>query len=136
MNKLKDKEKFRREVNKLLKKYRKVLLVPESWKIVAYIHNERKDFATVNYDYSKREFIIHVNQKFNLDEEDLRDTIIHELCHVFLSPYTSYVNTLIERFRKKERIRWTQTKHVLEEKEEKIVKKLTKIIQDLEVIRG
>lgn len=130
---LTNKDKFRLEVNNLLRKYRKVLLIPKTWKIITYIHADKKEFAIVNYDYSKREFIIHINHSLNLTPKDLRDTIIHELCHIFISSYTSYVSDILDKMKNKERIRWAQTKEVLEDKEEKIVKKLTKIIQNLEI---
>lgn len=132
--KKKDREEFKVKVGKLLRKYRKQLLISNSWKIQYEVRPRTiRDYAEVQYHYDKREFVIYINQALNLKDKELRDSIIHELFHVLLTPYTDLSGKILDNYKDGKKIRYARDNKRLHDIEERLVKKLTKIILNLEI---
>ena len=130
-----NKAEFKSRVGQLIRQYRRQLLISNSWKI-QYELRPSKDYAEVQYHYDKREFVIYVNKSLNLKEKELRDTIIHELFHIFLSPYTDIAGKILDANRDGKVLKYSKTLKKLQATEERLVRKLTKIILNLEIDYG
>lgn len=119
---------YRKQIKEIFGEYRNLLNLPKSWRISIRIDNEIKEYANVALDYEKRKFDIHLNPALNKDINDLRDTILHELIHVFFSPATSRIDDLIKDIQDKKPIDSEMAKSKVIEYEEYLVEKLTKIL--------
>lgn len=88
-----------KKIEKLIKKAQKALKLA-SYRI-KYNINEMADhsiYAEIGYQHPKRTAIINFNRK-TLNQQ-LKDTIIHELLHLFFSKYIRVAENAFERQRK------------------------------------
>ena len=130
---MKNKEEFKKQLSILFRKYKKKLLISRTWKVRYKIFSSATDFAEVEYDYDKKDFVININMKLNMSKKHLRDTIIHELLHILLAPYVDTAMNALDRAKQGKPLRYMATKNRLDRIEEKLVQKLTKIILNLEI---
>jgi hypothetical protein len=119
---------FRKQVIAYFRAYKKLLKLSKSWKVRIVISNNLVEFANVEYDYEKKIFIITIDTKKNQNPQELRDSILHELLHIFLTPATVRIDLLLAKIRAKEKISVKLAEKHLDKIEEEIVDKLTKII--------
>ncbi len=122
---------FRKQTKEIFIKYRHLLGLPKSWKFRIVLNEKLIEYANVELDMDKKTYVINVNPKKNKQEIDLKDTIMHELIHVVLSPLTTYEDALLDMMKNKEKINFKQEKTKLDSLEEQIVIKLTNVLLKL-----
>jgi hypothetical protein len=123
---------FRREMRRFFNEYKKKLGINPSWKITLEIKQIRDTWAEVEWDYPKRRFWVFINDKKNATPQELKDSIIHELIHVMLMPYTNRAEQITRQMHAD---RGTDSKaalKVLDNQEEALVRKLTAVIMGLD----
>jgi len=125
-------KKFRLAVRNGFRHYIKLLGIAPQWKIAITINEKLKSYAEVNYDFDTKKFDVFVNPQLNQDLETLKDSILHECIHIFLTPMTSKLDLLLEEVRNKRPINYKKTKQKALMWEELYVDKFTKIIVRLE----
>lgn len=125
-------KKFRVAVRNCFYHYKKLLAIAPQWKITIGINEKLKCYAEVDYNFDTKKFAVFVNPKLNQDLETLKDSILHELIHVFLTPMTSKLDLLLEEVRNKKPIDYKKTKKNILGWEEHYVDRFTKIIVQLE----
>lgn len=88
-----------KKIEKLIKKAQKALKLA-SYRIKYNINGtaDRSVYAEIDYQHPKRTAIINFNRK-TLNQQ-LKDTIIHELLHLFFSKYIRVAENAFERQRK------------------------------------
>jgi uncharacterized protein YpbB len=127
--------KLETKAKKLFKYYKKLLKL-RGWKFIIIHSDTLTDCARITYTTDK-EVTLTINRKRNVHIEELEDTIIHELMHVFLFPYTDYVdNTLSFIKNNPENIKKLNFNKILkrsEQIEERLVERLATV---LSLIRG
>jgi protoheme ferro-lyase len=124
--------KFRLAVRNCFHHYKKLLGIAPQWKIAITIKDTLNSYAEVNYDFDAKKFDVFVNPKLNQDLDTLKDSILHECIHIFLTPMTSKLDLLLEEVRNKRPINYKKTKKKILFWEEFYVDKFTKIIVQLE----
>jgi len=119
---------FKTKVRKIFNKYKILLLIPHYWKIHIKIDGRLTIYAYVVYNYPKKQFDISINPKLNSDLNVLKDSILHELIHIFLTPNTFQFDRFLQKIENKEDINIKNIKRKLLSYEERLVSKLAKII--------
>ena len=120
-------------VKKLVTQYKKKLGL-RGWKFEVLISDVKDRAAEVTYDSDEKKGTVLIDRNTNLDSKELKDTIIHELLHIALSPYTYYVDTILNfvKDNPESKINYNKILKKLRQIEEKIVVKLTKFIMNYE----
>jgi len=120
-------------VKKLVTQYKKKLGL-RGWKFEVLISDVKDRAAEVTYDSDEKKGTVLIDRNTNLDSKELKDTIIHELLHIALSPYTYYVDTILNFVKDNpdSKINYNKILKKLRQIEEKIVVKLTKFIMNYE----
>jgi hypothetical protein len=97
----------------------------KQWKFKIIINDKVKKSAEIQYWLNKKKFKITINPKRQYNTKELIDTILHELLHLILAPYTNLIEDLIEY---PKLYKWDNKEKVAKmlEIEETIVRKLTK----------
>ena len=118
---------------KLVTQYKKKLGL-RGWKFEVLISDVKDRAAEVTYDSDEKKGTVLIDRNTNLDSKELKDTIIHELLHIALSPYTYYVDTILNFVKNnpESKINYNKILKKLRQIEEKIVVKLTKFIMNYE----
>ena len=120
-------------VKKLVTQYKKELGL-RGWKFEILITDVKDRAAEITYDSNEKKGTVLIDRNTNLDSKELKDTIIHELLHIALSPYTYYVDTILNFVKDNpdSKINYNKILKKLRQIEEKIVVKLTKFIMNYE----
>jgi hypothetical protein len=121
---------FQKEMCKFFHEYRDKLGINPAWKITIEIKQIKATYAEVQWDYPTRRFWVYINDKKNRNSKELKDSIIHELIHILLTPYTDKAEEISGKLIDGKTSKATLKK--LNLKEESIVKKLTSVIMELE----
>lgn len=110
------------KIDKVIKKIQKSLKLT-SYKISYFLKDDIDDseYAEIICDLSKRKAVINLNtRKLN---DDLEDTITHELLHLFFHKYLSVAENVFERQKKIKSLKKYR------EGEEKTIKILTSLLK-------
>jgi len=120
-------------VKKLVTQYKKELGL-RGWKFEILITDVKDRAAEITYDSNEKKGTVLIDRNTNLDSKELKDTIIHELLHIALSPYTYYVDTILNfvKDNPESKVNYNKILKKLRQIEEKIVVKLTKFIMKYE----
>ena len=132
MAKRKEIRQFRIDMLKFFKAYKHKLGINPRWHITIEIRRKQGTFAEVQHCYKKRRFWIYVNDRLNGNINELKDTIIHEFCHILLLPYTHATEEIIYEHYNEKNHSPRRTLKKMENKEEALVRKLTTIILRLD----
>lgn len=130
MEKYQNLAQFQREMHRFFEEYKKKLGLNPAWTITVEEKQIRGTYGEVEWDYPKRRFWIYINAQKNRDSQELRDSIIHELLHVFLMPYTQRAEALASGL---EDAKAKKTAKTLDRVEDTLVKKLTTVILGLDI---
>lgn len=130
MEKYQNLAQFHREMAGFFEEYKKKLGINPKWTITIEEKKIRGTYGEVKWDYPKRTFWVYINPKKNKSEQDLRDSIIHELLHIALMPYTQKAEKLIELMPEDKQSLMDKQ---LNRTEDQIVKKLTTVILGLDI---
>lgn len=125
-------ENFKQTLTQWFNYYRKKFRIRETWEVKVSIKPLKGEYAVVDYWFKDRIFHVFVDEKKNINEEDLRDTLIHEFLHIILSPFTDKMDDYLEEIKAGKKPNPTKWKRTLEQYEERTVIKLTKIIYQFE----
>jgi hypothetical protein len=130
MEKYQNLAEFQKEMHQFFEDYKKKLGLNPAWRITIEEKQIRGTYGEVEWDYPKRRFWIYINPKMNKDSKELRDSIIHELLHVFLMPYTQRAEGMLQYLPGDKQVKMNKT---LDRVEDILVKKLTTIILGLDI---
>jgi len=119
---------YRKKIRTIFYYYKRLLEIPNSWSVSISPSEKFAHYAEVQFNYREKSFTIYINPKLNQDLETLKDSILHELIHIFFSPATSRFDTILQKIKNKEKINYKTTKKKFEMWEEYLVDKLTKIL--------
>lgn len=125
---------MKKEVESILDKYKKILKL-RGWKFEVIYSEDDTCYAEVIPFINDKRAIIKINPVMNENIEDLKDTLIHELLHIFLTPYTDQVEVDLDFIGKNPesagKMNFKKILNRVSKKEEVIVEKLTTIIGEL-----
>lgn len=123
---------FKKILQQVFLEYKKKLRVNKDWIFKLRLRKNKNLFAEVIYDYKAREFNVYVNDSMHATIRSLEDSIIHEFMHIILTPYTNRVDGLLDEVAKGDVKNLAKKKQAFKNEEELLVRKLTRIIVDLE----
>lgn len=129
MEKYQNLAQFQKEMHRFFEEYKKKLGINPAWTITIEEKKIRGTYGEVEWDYPQRRFWVYINAQKNKDSKELRDSIIHELLHVFLMPYTQRAEGLVAFMPEDKHKKTIKT---LDRVEDLLVKKLTLVILGLE----
>ncbi len=133
MKKRKEKlEFFTRVLDELFKDYKNKMRLNQNWSIKFKIEEEKDTYAEVVYCYKNREFIVKVNNKMNETILSLKDSIIHEFWHILLSPVMSKIWNTLDKIDDNKKINTKRLRKSFQNEEERLVRKFTRIVRDLD----
>lgn len=130
MEKYQNLAQFQKEMHKFFEEYKKKLGINPAWTITIQEKAIRGTYGEVEWDFPQRRFWVYINAKKNRDSKELRDSIIHELLHVFLMPYTQRAEGLVKFMPAEKQKKMTKA---LDRVEDNLVKKLTTVILGLDI---
>jgi len=85
-------------IDHMVKKAQRHLMLA-SYRIKSYVDDRASsEYAEINYEHPKRTATIVFNRK--KINEDLEETIVHELLHLFISKHLGVAEDVLERQRK------------------------------------
>ena len=124
-----------KKLKRLINKYARILKVSRLWKVRLIPNKNIAEYAQINYDKEFKELDFLINEKLNKKEEDLKDSIIHELWHVNLINLIDYTRNTLKFIEENpdniKKLKFKKIYNKLYSLEEKLVIKLTKVIMDL-----
>lgn len=123
---------FKKILQQVFLEYKKKLRVNKDWIFKLRLRKNKNLFAEVIYDYKAREFTVYVNDSMHATIRSLEDSVIHEFMHIILTPYTNRVDSLLEEAAKGNIKNLAKKREAFKNEEELLVRKLTRIIVDLE----
>jgi len=121
------------KAERLIKKYKKLLKL-HGWKFIIVISEKgMEESAALTYDEREKEAQVLINKNINIESDELENTIKHELTHLFLLPYTSYADTILNFINENpdniKKLNFKKIFRNLDKIEEKLVIKLIQIIE-------
>lgn len=122
-----------KKIEKLVKQYKKLLKL-HGWNFEVLVsEKEIEDHnAEILYELGKKEATVLVDKQANIKDKKLRNTILHEMLHIFLSNYIGYLENLIHFVHNNpDDVRRINFKRILgkaEMIEEGIIEKLTDLL--------
>lgn len=132
MEKYQNLSQFKKEMRRFFNEYKRKLGINPSWKITIEIKQIRDTWAEVEWDYPRRRFWVFINDKKNATPKELKDSIIHELIHVLLIPYTHKAEEIARQMCADRGHDSKTLLKVLDNREEALVRKLTVVIMGLD----
>lgn len=118
----------KKNLNKYLRYYRNILIIPKSWEIKIKLDNEIDEYANVEWEYKHKKFTININPNKTKTLDDLKDSIIHELLHILFSPTSTKIHSTLNKIAKREKINIIITKKNFDKIEELLIIHLSGII--------
>jgi len=119
---------YRKKIKTIFYYYKRLLEIPNYWSVSISPSEKFAHYAEVQFNYREKSFIIYINPNLNQDLETLKDSILHELIHIFFSPATNRFDIILQKIRTKEKLNYKTTKKKFEMWEEYLVNKVTKIL--------
>jgi len=127
-----NKEFFKRVLDEVFQEYKKKLCINASWTTNTRLRKNKGVYAEVIYSYKDKLFNIYVNEEKHTNIRTLKDTIIHELCHIMFTPYTSLTDKLLDTMEKHKLPNVDKKRTQLTEVEELLVRKFTRVFMLVE----
>jgi len=123
---------FKKQCRQLIVKCQDILDL-KHYKVTIAFSEDEDYYANAFYEeIPDHEATIVINKRKNAEAKDLKDTIMHEMIHIYLYDYTIYVENVVRTIRDVYDINFdfkTMFKKCYE-KEEILVEKLTNVLKD------
>jgi len=123
---------FKQVLHDLFLEYKAKLRLNKDWTIVTCVEQEKHTYGEVVYDYNNRKFIVKINNEINKTVRSLKDSIIHEFWHILLCPLTNRFENTLDKIEQGKKIDVKRLRKTIENEEERLVRKFTRIIMDIE----
>jgi len=123
---------FTRVLQDLFKTYKKKMRLNKNWSVTCETRDADGDYAEVEYDYKDRDFRARFNPEMNKTVKDLRDSIIHEFWHILLAPMKDRFERTLDKIEDGKTINIKRLRQQIKNEDERLVRKFTQIILDLE----
>lgn len=123
---------FRRVLKDLFEEYKTKLRLNKDWSIKIKIEQQKETYAEVEYTYEDRDFIVKINDKMNRTVNSLRDSVIHELWHILLSPMKDRFERTLDKIEQGKPVNVKRLRKIIKNEDERMVRKFTRIVTDIE----
>lgn len=123
---------FRKVLKDLFHEYKAKMRLNKNWNIQFKVEKQKDTYAEVEYTYADRDFTVKINSEMNETVNSLRDSIIHEFWHILLSPMKDRFERTLDKIEQGKRIDIKQLRKQIKNEDERMVRKFTRIITDLE----
>lgn len=124
---------FKKVLHDLFLEYKRKLRLNKKWNISFKVNELDPDrYAEVQYYYDKRKFEVFISREMNETVNSLKDSIIHEFWHILLSPMKERFEKTLDKIEQGKPINVKKLRKVIQNEDERMVRKFTRIIIDLE----